>query len=124
MVTRICDLSISRARHHRSLKLGSKLKYNCSSNNNNGNTTIHANTPRVFHVETTWKRKFPHRFNMDYTWCVCKVSTANDNNLAFMQYYNSSVSRAQYETLHDLVLFATLLKITILHGCFSRLFKL
>ena len=25
------------------------------------------NTPLVFHVETTWKRR---RFNVEYTWCV------------------------------------------------------
>ena len=29
-------------------------------------------TPRVFHVETTWKRPFLRRFNVEYTWCVCK----------------------------------------------------
>ena len=29
------------------------------------------NTPREFHVETTWKRPFPRRFNMEFTWCVC-----------------------------------------------------
>ena len=27
-------------------------------------------TPRVFHVETTWKRSFPSRFNVEYTWFV------------------------------------------------------
>ena len=32
-----------------------------------------ANTPRGFHVETTWKRPFPRRFNMESTWCVCRV---------------------------------------------------
>ena len=32
-----------------------------------------ANTPRVFHVETTWERSFSRRFNVEYTWCVCKV---------------------------------------------------
>lgn len=26
------------------------------------------NTLCVFHVETTWK----HRFNVGYTWCVCR----------------------------------------------------
>ena len=31
------------------------------------------NTPRGFHVETTWKRPFPRRFNMESTWCVCRV---------------------------------------------------
>ena len=30
-----------------------------------------ANTPRVFQVETTWKRPFPPRFNVKYTWRVC-----------------------------------------------------
>ena len=30
-------------------------------------------TPRVFHVETTWKRTIPHRFNVEYTWSVCRV---------------------------------------------------
>ena len=30
------------------------------------------NTPRVFQVETTWKRPFPRRFNLEYTWCVCR----------------------------------------------------
>ena len=32
-----------------------------------------ANTPRGFHVETTWKRPFPRRFNVESTWCVCGV---------------------------------------------------
>ena len=31
-------------------------------------------TPRVFHVETTWKRPFPRRFNVEYTWSICRVS--------------------------------------------------
>ena len=30
------------------------------------------NTPRVFHVETTWKRPFLRRFNVEYMWCVCR----------------------------------------------------
>ena len=34
------------------------------------------NTPRVFHVEAKWKRPFPCRFNMEYTWCVCRVSVS------------------------------------------------
>ena len=32
-----------------------------------------ANTPRVFHVKTMWKRTFPRRFNVKYTWSVCRV---------------------------------------------------
>ena len=31
------------------------------------------NTPRVFHVEATWKRSFPRRFNVEYMWSVCRV---------------------------------------------------
>ena len=30
------------------------------------------NTPRVFHAETTWKQTFPHHFNVEYTWSVCR----------------------------------------------------
>ena len=32
------------------------------------------NTSRVFHVKTTWKRSFPRRFIVEYTWCVCRDS--------------------------------------------------
>ena len=35
--------------------------------------SIPANTPRGFHVETTWKRPFSSRFNVESTWCVCRV---------------------------------------------------
>ena len=31
--------------------------------------------PRAFHDETTWKRSFPLRFKVEYTWCVCMVPT-------------------------------------------------
>ena len=31
------------------------------------------NTPRGFHVETTWKRPFPRRFNVEPAWSVCRV---------------------------------------------------
>ena len=33
------------------------------------------NTPRGFHVETTWKRPFPRRFNVESTWCVYSVQS-------------------------------------------------
>ena len=36
------------------------------------NKITSTNTPRVFHVETTWKRLFPCRFNVEYTWSVCR----------------------------------------------------
>ena len=35
--------------------------------------SIPTNTPRGFHVETTWKRSFPRHFNVESTWCVCRV---------------------------------------------------
>ena len=35
--------------------------------------SLPTNTPHVFHVETTWKRSFPSRFNVKYTWSVCRV---------------------------------------------------
>ena len=33
---------------------------------------IPTNSTREFHVETTWKRSLPPRFNVEYTWCVCR----------------------------------------------------
>ena len=44
-----------------------------------GNNTSPANTPRGFHVETTWKRPFPRRFNVESTWCVCRVMIVSSN---------------------------------------------
>ena len=35
-----------------------------------GNDHLPRNTPRGFHVETTWKRSFPRRLNVESTWCV------------------------------------------------------
>ena len=35
------------------------------------------NTLRVFHVETTWKRRYPRRFNVEYTWCAWRVVWRN-----------------------------------------------
>ena len=37
--------------------------------------TYPTNTPRVFHVETTWKRAFPRRFTVEYAWRVCRVDS-------------------------------------------------
>ena len=41
--------------------------------------TVHlyspTNTPRGFHVETTWKRSFPRRYDVESTWCVCREGT-------------------------------------------------
>ena len=31
------------------------------------------NTPRILHVETTWKRLFPRLFNLQYMWCAYRV---------------------------------------------------
>ena len=33
-----------------------------------------ANTPRVFHGETKWKRLFQCHFSVEYTWYLCRVS--------------------------------------------------
>ena len=44
-----------------------------SSKLNRFSTYFPTNTPRGFHVETTWKRPFPRRFNVESTWCVCGV---------------------------------------------------
>ena len=51
---------------------------------------IPTNTPRVFHVETTWKRLFPRRFNVEYTWSVCwdvyvYVQVLKNSNRLFYQ---------------------------------------
>ena len=34
-----------------------------------------SSTPRVFHVETTWKRSFPRRFNVEHKWSVCRTGS-------------------------------------------------
>ena len=33
----------------------------------------YTNTPRLFHVKTTWKQPFPRCFSVKYTWCVCRI---------------------------------------------------
>ena len=35
---------------------------------------IPTNTPRGFHVKTTWKWSFARCFKVEYTWCVCRDS--------------------------------------------------
>ena len=45
-------------------------------------THYHSNHPinitRIFHVETTWKRSFPRRFNVEYTCCICSMLAEED----------------------------------------------
>ena len=48
------------------------FKFPFSIKNTRNNPT---NTPRVFHVETTWKPSFPRRFNVEFTWCVRREQT-------------------------------------------------
>ena len=43
-----------------------------TSENELGLLCVPTNTPRVFDVEMMWKRPFPRRFNLEYTWCVCR----------------------------------------------------
>ena len=51
------------------------------------------NTPRVFHVETTWKLQFPRRFNVEYMWCVCsKTHTKIFINKVNQECYEDSLS--------------------------------
>ena len=42
---------------------------------------ISTDTPRVFYVETTWKRSFLRCFNVKYTWCVCRNHSSTINLL-------------------------------------------
>ena len=48
---------------------------------NNGiakiNTSNPTNTPRGFQVDTTWKRPFPRRSNVESGWCVCREVKAS-----------------------------------------------
>ena len=39
------------------------------------NTAFPTNRPSVFHIEMTWKRPFPYRFNVENTRFVCRVVT-------------------------------------------------
>ena len=46
--------------------------------------TIPTNTPRGFHVETTWKCPFPRRFNVESTWWF-------ENNVSEIQLNSSKI---------------------------------
>ena len=46
------------------------------------------NTPRGFHFKTTWKRSFPRRFNVESTWCVCRVVCKNFTTCREIQFCN------------------------------------
>ena len=39
--------------------------------------------PCAFHVETTWKRLFPRRFNVKYTWFVWRVTSSKLSKKAY-----------------------------------------
>ena len=59
---------------------------------------IPTNTPHGFYVETTWKRPFPRRFNVESTECVCRVEPSKSPNTRILIYSglflgNSVVSR-------------------------------
>ena len=89
MAELVFDLSEVNDKHHRGLKYSFFMsmqhlrwrryptgKYNFRVINNRTILThfspIPTNARRVFHVETMWKRSFPPRFNVEYTWCVCR----------------------------------------------------
>ena len=44
---------------------------------------IPTNTPHGFHVEATWKRSFPSRFNVESTWCVSSSEKGFQSNFKF-----------------------------------------
>ena len=89
MAELVFDLSEVNDKHHRGLKYSFFTsmqhlrwrryptgKYNFRVINNRTILThfspIPTNARRVFHVETMWKWSFPRRFNVEYTWCVCR----------------------------------------------------
>ena len=74
----LCLLSFYYSRQEKYTRLiSSKFFAARLGKNKNHSTITPTNTPRVFHVETTWKRSFLRRFNVEYTWCVCR-----DTNLS------------------------------------------
>ena len=56
----------------------------------------HTNTPRIFHVEMTWKRSFPRRFNVKYTWCIYRVLSTCD-------FYGGDLNKNSSETQLSLI---------------------
>ena len=44
-------------------------------------TNLPTNTPGGLHVETTGRRPFPRRFNVEFTWCVCSASNPHSANI-------------------------------------------
>ena len=60
------------------------------------------NTPPVFHVETTWKRSFPRRFNVEFTWRVCRVDSARKNQKGITWLHHYYV-RSCYQSLQILL---------------------
>ena len=64
------------------------------------NTEVHSeacqrfttNTPRVFHVETTWKQSFLRCFNVEYMWCFFTVFARVVNGIQpFIIFSKSSI---------------------------------
>ena len=59
---------------------------------NLANLVIISYTPCVFHVETTWKRSFPRRFNVESRWCVWRDMNKYSNNFLGRLYVANSYS--------------------------------
>ena len=57
--------------------------------------TYPKNKSRVFHVETTWKRPFPRRFNVEYTWCVCRVFKTTRHVTSYWSYFKYHFGQIQ-----------------------------
>ena len=45
------------------------------------------NTPRGLHVQTTCKRPFPRRLNVESAWCVCRVIYLVSENGTGIEFY-------------------------------------
>ena len=57
------------------------------------NVITPTNTPRGIHVETTWKRSFLRRFNVEATWCVCRLVINISVKLVLASNSNFCISR-------------------------------
>ena len=69
----LCLLSFYYSRQRKYTRLISSKFFAAWLGKNKYHSTITpANTLRVFHVKTTRKRSFLQRFNVEYTWCVCR----------------------------------------------------
>ena len=68
--------------------------------------------PRIFNVETTWKRPFPRRFNVEYTLCVCR-----ENFFYILWYCGCSTFFFKYRIFKTIELFCSLKALFFIKNC-------